>query len=99
MRVILIDDHPGRWNEGVEVVLCAAYNPVQDYPFVTCIRVGEPMGMFGLDEGPLQVLRYDEQGWHLTMSNLGVITEAERQTLLKEEEVVVQSYRTKLMLM
>jgi len=49
--------------------------------------VCRPKGMFGSDEGPLQVINEVDGKYVLTESNLGVITEAQRLRLLEGEEV------------
>ena len=89
MRVILRDEHPGKWNEGVAVYLCTVRiieNGEESDEFITGIRVpGTPtMGMFDEHEAPLQVLRKRDNQWWLTMSNMGVLsTEQVRDLLAK----------------
>lgn len=96
----LTDSHPGKWNEGVEILLCdgwirhdGAEFEEDDY-FLTGVRIpGTPCkGMFYKDEGPLQVMEKDENGEvTLTMCNLGTISSQQRHRLLADGELEIIS--------
>ena len=90
----IYDTHPGKHQDGLQAVLVLACMKRHGV-FTTCIRAegAEPCGMFDEREGPLQVCfeAWDDQGSHLiefTQSNLGSISEEERQHLLQGKKVV-----------
>jgi hypothetical protein len=94
LKAKLTDEHPGKWNEGVEVFLCHAWVAQSDRPyddedyFATGVRVpGTPAkGMFDDRSGPLQVI---VDGNKFTMSNLGEISAPEQDELIREGKVEI----------
>jgi hypothetical protein len=74
--VKVIDDHPGKHQDGIELELFSA--EIGDYKFTTGFHRGTQFqGMFSEEEQPIQVLREKEDGWHFTMSNLGTLSREE----------------------
>lgn len=88
MQIVkLTDDHPGMWNQGVEVALVQAKDLEHDKEFTTGVRTNNSSlkGVFSEHEGPLQVIK----NGRLTMSCLGVIPEEVRQKILAGESVLI----------
>ena len=96
MKIVrLTDDHPGKWNDGVKVVLCEAVceSFAGEEPFLTGFRSDgvdqEKCGMFDKDFEPVQVIRAEGDGYHLSMANCATIARHEIDELLKHGEIVL----------
>ena len=87
--VELRDEHPGKWNDGV-LVLLAELTAHDGRKSLTGVRTpgSACKGMFGHREGPLQVIRERAPGiFSLTMSNLGTISREQRTKLLEKKAI------------
>jgi hypothetical protein len=92
-RVKVKDLHPGKWQDGMELVLATIVR-ISDGEVINSGVTGvrelnstDARGMFGTDNDALQSLSPTESGWDFTMFNFTTITDEQRKTLFEEGEI------------
>jgi len=97
----LKDEHPGKWQDGIEVFMvkayCESFMGSKNEPFLTGFTQKgvssqkiKNTGMFGPEIEPVQVISKNGEEWVFTMCNCTSITRHDVRQLLKKGRHIVE---------
>jgi len=101
LKFKVIDDHPGKWQDGIELFLVEVFDKTEPKVLTfTGFRVNQEdcRGMFTKTIEPVQVLKYKFNGWHFTMSNLTDISVEDVEKIRRGEVVEIYKYKLRKVL-
>jgi hypothetical protein len=96
-KVNVIDQHPGKWQDGIELVLCSIAQSSESGALGKgnsaltgfSASVLKQIGMFNKDEQPIQVILKDGEKYLFTMSNIGIVTTQDVNRLMRDGTIVI----------